>query len=247
MNQGKTLKNAKILFFVGLVLIIVSPWIFTITNFWDRLNFSQTGQIGDTIGGITSPIVNLVGAGLVFFALQAQIEANTLLQNQLFADNIEKEKEKQTQNLNQLYTYLNESINNFKFLSLQMGFTPSGPVPPDPVLTTGSEGIYNLLSQILCDFHGTEDELLDNPCVAEFFSILEIFNLLLEKLQTTSSDNKEILTTLTKHQFQYRILTRIKNETIEDLKISFCKVCKHDHGIPDKMLALIESIKSKLG
>jgi hypothetical protein len=47
------------------------------------LDFTQTGQIGDTIGGITAPMANLLGAILVYLALKAQIEANLILKKQL--------------------------------------------------------------------------------------------------------------------------------------------------------------------
>lgn len=78
----KSLKNAKWFIVIGIILCIIFPLIATQNAVLESFNFSQTGQIGDTIGGITAPIVNIIGAILVFYALKAQIEANQLIQDQ---------------------------------------------------------------------------------------------------------------------------------------------------------------------
>ena len=60
--------------FIGvIVLICFLPWAFTRAWF---LNFSGTGQIGDTIGGIMGPFVAIAAAGLTFFAFWVQYKAN---------------------------------------------------------------------------------------------------------------------------------------------------------------------------
>lgn len=72
------MKNAsttlKIFVFGGLALLAL-PIILTKfpISFFD---FTETGQIGDTIGGITAPFVGLLGAYLVYQAFKAQIAAN---------------------------------------------------------------------------------------------------------------------------------------------------------------------------
>lgn len=67
--------STKILFF-GLILIIVSPLFLTLPAISKYLDFSKTGQIGDTIGGITSPIINFLGAVLVYISFKSQQRAN---------------------------------------------------------------------------------------------------------------------------------------------------------------------------
>lgn len=68
----------KILLLIsGILLILASPWIFVQLH-----EFEHTGDIGDTIGGITSPFVGLLGAVLVYLALREQIRANELTTNQ---------------------------------------------------------------------------------------------------------------------------------------------------------------------
>ena len=74
-NQDE--KLVKIVIGISITLIIIagfSPFLFTrsISN----ISFSETGQIGDTIGGITSPILAVLGAILTFFAFYIQYRAN---------------------------------------------------------------------------------------------------------------------------------------------------------------------------
>lgn len=64
---------------IGALLLIFSAlYLFTRPAFFTSWDFSNTGQIGDTIGGITAPIINLIGALLVYVSFQAQIEANRI-------------------------------------------------------------------------------------------------------------------------------------------------------------------------
>lgn len=80
-------RKAKILLIVGVVLlIIVSPIVLTMNSRFDIFDFSQTGQIGDTIGGITSPIINFMGAILVYLSFNEQSKANKIQEKALFAE-----------------------------------------------------------------------------------------------------------------------------------------------------------------
>lgn len=67
---------------VVLAIIVLSPPILSLTALCDFFIFSDKGQIGDTIGGITAPFINGLAAVLVFVAFKAQIEANKLLKDQ---------------------------------------------------------------------------------------------------------------------------------------------------------------------
>lgn len=73
--------NSNIVMMVLLILIaiIFIPWIFTSSFFGD---YSNTGEIGDTIGGITAPFINGFGAVLVYIAFKEQVKANKLVQDQ---------------------------------------------------------------------------------------------------------------------------------------------------------------------
>ncbi|GEM_PF-2115150 len=107
------IKNRKLIFLViGAILIAVSLVIvFTRPALSSFFDFSSTGPIGDTIGGITSPLFNLLGAILVFLSFREQYRANELQVNALNSsrafENIEKmlnEINREIQNLEYSWT-----------------------------------------------------------------------------------------------------------------------------------------------
>lgn len=70
--------NNKIdlLVFIGIILIVLAPWLFTRDAILPQLNFLETGNIGDTIGGITAPFVGVLSIVLLYCTLQSQNEFN---------------------------------------------------------------------------------------------------------------------------------------------------------------------------
>ena len=62
----------------GVLGVFFGPFIFTrhYPFGWDWLDFSQTGDIGDTIGGITAPIVGLISILLLWWTLKEQLKFN---------------------------------------------------------------------------------------------------------------------------------------------------------------------------
>lgn len=49
--------------------------LFTSPALWERLNLTNTSSIGDTIGGITAPLLGIVSAILLYLTLNRQIES----------------------------------------------------------------------------------------------------------------------------------------------------------------------------
>jgi hypothetical protein len=240
------LGRAKWLLLAGGLVILILPFILTGHYFHERFNFSETGQIGDTIGGITAPFMNLIGAFLVFYALKAQVKANELIQDQIDKDNEQKECENEGQNLNQLYSYLTESINSFHFTTLPIEQLRNTDELDTEIEFKGGDAFYHLFSQIRCHYHGTQHELHSHQSVSELLSILKIMDLLLDKLKDSKSKNKEILITLVRHLFEYKIVTRIRDEEDCDLDLEFCESCDCNHGLPDELKNLIIEIRRKL-
>ncbi len=77
-----------------LVFSFFAPALFVGKAITPELDFSETGPIGDTIGGIMNPFIALVGILLTFLAFYMQIKANQI-QKQLFLDGLKAEKEKE--------------------------------------------------------------------------------------------------------------------------------------------------------
>ncbi len=92
-KQENILTKSRVWLFLGIILILASPLFFLLSN---SLGFTllESGTIGDTIGGITSPISGLIGAILVYYAFLIQLEANKMLFKQI---NEEKTERKRTQ------------------------------------------------------------------------------------------------------------------------------------------------------
>ena len=56
----------------------IAPAIFINQALFSNLDFSQSGQVGDTMGGIMNPFIALVGILLTFLAFYMQIKANQI-------------------------------------------------------------------------------------------------------------------------------------------------------------------------
>lgn len=87
MNNSDKYKTFDRLFwywFVPLIVFIIIvlgfPYLFTLST-PIGLDFSKTGQIGDTIGGIMGPFIGIAAAFLTFFAFWVQYKANELHKN----------------------------------------------------------------------------------------------------------------------------------------------------------------------
>jgi uncharacterized membrane protein len=68
-------------------LSLALPFILTRSAIWAGFDFSQTGQIGDTIGGITAPILGLLSAILLFVSIKEQ-QKNNKIQSDQFRSNL---------------------------------------------------------------------------------------------------------------------------------------------------------------
>lgn len=67
---------AIVILIIGIIFIIWGPVWFTNTANSAKYNFTETGNIGSTIGGITAPIVGIMTALLMYLAFYSQFKAN---------------------------------------------------------------------------------------------------------------------------------------------------------------------------
>jgi putative phage abortive infection protein len=94
-----------------------APLIFTNSSFLQRIDFTSTGQIGDTIGGLMSPFINLSAVIVTGLAFYMQYRANKL-QVQIFDDQI-KQTETQFKN-EQLYQEKQNKVQQFESQFFEM-------------------------------------------------------------------------------------------------------------------------------
>ncbi len=109
MNESATFdKDFWIYFgcFIGIVVLICFlPWVFTSNSL---LDFTKTGQIGDTIGGIIGPFVAIAAAGLTFIAFWVQYKANIQQRHDIAVERFES-------NLFEMIHIQQEIINGLRF------------------------------------------------------------------------------------------------------------------------------------
>lgn len=114
---------AKILFWIlGIGLIFLTPLTFTSYSYFSKANFTQTGQIGDTIGGITAPFINLLGAILVYLSFKEQFKANQIQLLLIQKQQLELEEEKvrtaqqmELQRLESIYMEIKNEIGDLRY------------------------------------------------------------------------------------------------------------------------------------
>lgn len=90
MNTDKRFWLGLVLFFVFIVFVCFLPYLFTNYSWFD-LDFSDSGEVGDTIGGIMGPFIAIAASVLTFLAFWVQYQAN-LEQKRQFNEALEKQQ-----------------------------------------------------------------------------------------------------------------------------------------------------------
>jgi len=108
-------KNEKLLL-IGLVVFVIfsfaTPFLLT-RNGLICLDFTKSGNIGDTIGGITAPFFSLLGSVLVYFSFRAQMQMNIIQQERMDAQEEEKKYDKQRETMMTLSTVIFKNTDLF--------------------------------------------------------------------------------------------------------------------------------------
>lgn len=76
LKKLKEYRVGRLIIIIAVILLL--PILFTRPNLFaiDLFDFSNTGAIGDTIGGITAPFINGLAAILVYIAFMEQVKVN---------------------------------------------------------------------------------------------------------------------------------------------------------------------------
>jgi hypothetical protein len=82
---------------LAIILIIVSffsPYLFTLPSIISSIGFDDTGEIGDTIGGLMNPFIAIAGVIVTGLAFYIQYKANQIQQYQITRQNTDNEIQK---------------------------------------------------------------------------------------------------------------------------------------------------------
>lgn len=95
-------KNLNSILIIAIVLVVFLP--FFISQCHTGIRFDKTAQIGDTIGGITAPIIGLFTAYLLYLAFKEQREGNNFTK-----------QDSSFKLIYELLSNLKKEINDFEF------------------------------------------------------------------------------------------------------------------------------------
>lgn len=200
--------------------MVAAPLYFTTSGY----SFAETGELGNTIGGITAPISSLVGSVLVFLALKGQIVANRITQEQIRDQQVEEQRKKEITYVSDLYKYFFHSIQTFETKYYK-----------------GHRAIMKVMG-LLADSErkqAHDESRLYYGTVAELYSILKLGKLFLDQVNKSvlQEHDKRYFKELVKHHYDSFVLPYLAKTNTKPS----CSVCAEMHnGIPFKMSAIIQ-------
>lgn len=153
-----------ILFFGAGALLLIPIFV---TQFNWFIDFTRTGQIGDTLGGTTAPVIGAVSALLIYFSFRAQINANRIIQNQIDEQKKDEASKKNFEHQMERYRHLKDYIDNFKYNVKRVGFvkTETSSINNE---VHGSEAIFLFLRKGV----KTDRNLSEMRIIISFFSLI---------------------------------------------------------------------------
>lgn len=240
-------KSAKIILIVGVVLILIVPFI--LTRSMGLFDFSNTGEIGDTIGGITAPISGLIGSALVFFALKAQIDANKIIQQQISNEKNENEYNKTLQYFSSQLTFLHQEIEGFGYLKTSRARNDN---QSDQFFEIkGAMAIKEVIDNLSqWGEKDIDDKLRRSTEAAIFLKLFKTFNSLMDILKQGELKKQDIkyLTNKLEYLFQAKISPGFDSkEGSWPENEEVCEKCGQRHsGFPSVFFELYINVKSSL-
>lgn len=222
-----------LLFAVLLVIMsMISPFVFTRPSVNSDFDFSQTGQIGDTIGGLMNPFIALAGVIVTGLAFYIQYRAN-LQQRDLFQKQVihQNEQNRIQQFESQFYEMLRlhrENINEMQIVGYHFEETGSG-LKKYEKITEGRKLFVVMQTELDCILKlyidGGKRRLTSESfqkCYKLFFSGLEWFEkknpdekLFVEQLKTIRDRHENPTTEIKTNE------ERKKVKDHEDVKLYF--------------------------
>lgn len=218
-------KTAKWILIIGTMLMFIVPFIIEHFNI---IHLGNYGTVGDTIGGITSPISSLVGSILIYLALKAQIDANSIAQLQIDENEKQDLIKHELDQIQQLFTFFENSIKNYTYETKL-----DNPSQPHSLLY-GRRAIKSFMQDIEemnIDLHNDEI-VIKQDGVKEILSILKSSKLFLNKLVTSNvpESDKMFYKQLIHHELLFGVFPSSEIEGGKDLKLTQCEVCNLSHG-----------------
>lgn len=199
---------ALVIILFGSVLIFIQP------SWWACYDLTGTGQIGDTIGGITAPILNLIGSILIFYSFREQLKANNLQIDSLKTEKERLEGEKEFDKIYSILEHVILEINDLSYDTIKFVLKTKSTVIAEnsSIHYSGFKSIY-IFTQELRQATGNRLSPETLGFIKEIYSILKSFAFGLQRITVFnySPEDKEFL-----YQ-RYSIFYDIKLKDVEEL------------------------------
>ncbi len=234
-KKSRKFKNYIIisLLILSLLLIIfgcLAPIIFTQCD--SLVDFTNTGEIGDTIGGTMGPIVALAGVFMTFLAFFMQVEANKIQREQLGKSFGMRRLEDKIESLNALQLMsidINSMIDNIDDICNRINdfcsFTKYTP--------TGEASFYFIPTKALSRYTSIDRNLVYNAFVnfIETDNFLEDFTRLYKHMDYCSESLDNFYPKVFKPHADD---IAKKRDEIRDAFIEFCKINPLSYKTPNE-------------
>lgn len=190
------MNNRQYLFVFGFILLLFGAILtFIQPAFWKSYDLTDTGQIGDTIGGITAPIINIIGAILVYSSFIEQNRANKI------------QSEQNTFNLlHELYKELKSELVNLTFSTKKVnnGHSYKGSKAQSVFIEVLESRIDNL-------------EFPKNSFFKEYLFLMGNITIFLDIVEESNASKKEKKYILRLFHFLYLAKIKVHHEKIMEL------------------------------
>lgn len=200
----------KIYITIAIILLAISlfmPYFLTLERIFD-FDFSTTGQIGDTIGGITAPFINIAAAILVYLSFKEQIKANKYLSKESSLNYIYNLYDKAKQN-NEEFKNKHENM-YYKYANFYLQNIINGRELDSNILKT-----ENLLTEVDSNLNN-HIAVIQEIEISKNFSPIVAKNLIKEILITIENDFEREFKPLNKQEYKE---SKMLSKTILELII----------------------------
>ncbi|MCJ8166198.1 hypothetical protein MKJ04_15225 [Pontibacter sp. E15-1] len=164
---------------IGCFLAFAMPFILTRETLCNAFDFSATGQIGDTIGGIVGPILNFTGLILVYLSFKQQYVANEIQRNGM---NEQANTANNIKVFNIIIDLINELKEEIKLLTISLEERKTGHIIMGLEYENKKfEGLFSLIEiiSLLKDDSGNHRYVITNTAKNYGHQVIYIVNLVL--------------------------------------------------------------------
>ncbi|MBL0117531.1 MAG: hypothetical protein IPP89_00740 [Saprospiraceae bacterium] len=223
------------------LLTFVAPLIFSLPTFYKLFGLADNpANIGDAIGGITSPIIGFMGAVLVYLAFRSQIRANEEIRDQF-----------KYQSLN---SYINDQVKivrediqsmNYSTITKKSSSVKGSAVEIERFEAKGSMAIANIVRSTLKDHICTYQHNLYATEFTLIISILERILNLFSEIESAQLADKKYLFSQVSNTYAFLLRPHFRRYTRHILEGN--KICKKHgksyHKIVIDSFSLIDKIE----